>query len=207
MRKVVRPAIGLASSFLDVVHASGTRTFPQPRSQAKQLLARSHGQDFDAAIGVIAHPSGDAEDMRLALHEPAKADALHSSADKEAAGLCSFLSAEVISDTARPRPHSRLTLVTRYAPSAVSTRIFSPSLMNGGTCTTSPVSVLAGLVTLEAVALFNPGSVSTTVELDGLRQLDAHRLAVEEFDFDLQIGDQVVDRVAQNVAASGAVCS
>ena len=35
--------------------------------------------------------------------------------------------------------------------------------MKGGTCTTSPVSVLAGLVTLEAVALFNPGSVSTTV--------------------------------------------
>src|SRR6266852_8792397 len=51
----------------------------------------------------------------------------------------------------------------KYAPSAVSTRIFSPSLMNGGTCTTSPVSVFAGLVTLEAVALFSPGSVSTTV--------------------------------------------
>ena len=34
----------------------------------------------------------------------------------------------------------------------MSTRIFSPSLMKGGTCTTSPVSVLAGLVTLEAVA-------------------------------------------------------
>jgi len=31
------------------------------------------------------------------------------------------------------------------------------------TCTMSPVSVLAGLVTLDAVALFKPGSVSTTV--------------------------------------------
>src|SRR5882672_1180221 len=51
----------------------------------------------------------------------------------------------------------------KYAPSDVSTRIFSPSLMNGGTCTMSPVSVFAGLVTLEAVALFSPGSVSTTV--------------------------------------------
>src|SRR5271157_5981934 len=51
----------------------------------------------------------------------------------------------------------------RYAPSDVSTRIFSPSLMNGGTCTTSPVSVFAALVTLLAVADFNPGSVSTTV--------------------------------------------
>src|SRR5262245_52688804 len=51
----------------------------------------------------------------------------------------------------------------RYAPSAVSTRIFSPSFTKGGTCTTSPVSSLAGLVTLEAVALFKPGSVSITV--------------------------------------------
>src|SRR3954462_7123190 len=51
----------------------------------------------------------------------------------------------------------------RYAPSAVSTRILSPSLMNGGTCTTRPVSVLAGLVTLDAVALLMPGSVSSTV--------------------------------------------
>src|SRR5215472_11528056 len=53
----------------------------------------------------------------------------------------------------------------RYVPSAVSTLIFSPSLMKGGTCTTNPVSVLAGLVTLEAVALFRPGSVSTTVRI------------------------------------------
>src|ERR1700684_510972 len=53
----------------------------------------------------------------------------------------------------------------KYAPSDVSTLIFSPSLINGGTCTTSPVSVLAGLVTLEAVALFRPGSVSMTVRI------------------------------------------
>ena len=45
----------------------------------------------------------------------------------------------------------------------MSTRIFSPSLMKGGTCTTKPVSVLAGLVTLLAVADFSPGSVSMTV--------------------------------------------
>src|SRR5207248_815245 len=50
-----------------------------------------------------------------------------------------------------------------YAPSAVSTRIFSPSLMNGGTWTTSPVSSFAGLVTEDAVADLIPGSVSTTV--------------------------------------------
>src|SRR5438445_1134471 len=51
----------------------------------------------------------------------------------------------------------------RYAPSDVSTLIFSPSLMNGGTCTTRPVSVFAALVTLDAVALFRPGSTSVTV--------------------------------------------
>src|SRR5580658_3548410 len=50
-----------------------------------------------------------------------------------------------------------------YVPSAVSMRIFSPSLMNGGTCTTRPVSILAGLVTELAVADLMPGSVSTTV--------------------------------------------
>jgi len=34
--------------------------------------------------------------------------------------------------------------------------------MNGGTCTTSPVSVLAGFITEDAVALLRPGSVSIT---------------------------------------------
>src|SRR5205807_9232995 len=53
----------------------------------------------------------------------------------------------------------------RYVPSAVSTLIFSPSLMKGGTCTIRPVSVFAGFVTLEAVALFRPGSTSVTVRI------------------------------------------
>jgi glutamate-1-semialdehyde aminotransferase len=48
-------------------------------------------------------------------------------------------------------------------PSVVFTRIFSPSVMNAGTCTTNPVSSLAGLVTLETVAPLKPGSVSNTV--------------------------------------------
>ena len=76
--------------------------------------------------------------------------------------------------------------------------------MKGGTCTTRPVSVLAGLVTLEAVALFRPGSVSTTVKLDGLRQLDSDRLAVEELDLDLQVGGQVIHRIAERVLLQGA---
>src|SRR5712692_11065719 len=96
--------------------------------------------------------------MRLALHEPAKAHALHASADQKAAGLSGFFSGSH-SYTLTTEGYAR----DKYAPSAVSTRIFSPSLMNGGTWTTRPVSVFAGLVTLEAVALFSPGSVSTTV--------------------------------------------
>src|SRR5271157_941937 len=67
---------------------------------------------------------------------------------------------------ARFRERSRLpSLYARswYVPPAVFTRIFSPSLMNGGTCTTRPVSILAALVTLETVAPFRPGSVSITV--------------------------------------------
>ncbi len=92
MRKVVRPATGLAFDFLDIVDAGRARSCAQPRSQAEQLFARSHGQHFHAAVGVVAHPAGDAQDVRLALHEPAKAHALHPSADDEAAGLRSFLS-------------------------------------------------------------------------------------------------------------------
>ena len=38
----------------------------------------------------------------------------------------------------------------------------SPSLNNGAAGTTSPVSVLAGLITLLAVAELSPVSVSTT---------------------------------------------
>ena len=60
--------------------------------------------------------------------------------------------------------------------------------MNGGTCTTRPVSVLAGLVTLDAVALFSPGSISITVEHHRLRQLNTDGLAVEKLHFDLRFG-------------------
>jgi hypothetical protein len=41
----------------------------------------------------------------------------------------------------------------------VSTRIFSPSFTNSGTCTTAPVSIVAGLVEPEAVSPLMPGSV------------------------------------------------
>ena len=47
-----------------------------------------------------------------------------------------------------------------YEPVAVSIRITSPSLMKGGTWTTRPVSIRAGLPTFETEAPLIAGSVS-----------------------------------------------
>jgi len=69
--------------------------------------------------------------------------------------------------------------------------------MKEGTWTTRPVSVLAGLVTLEAVADLRPGSVSTDGQLDGGGQVNAHGLAVVVTDLDLQIRREVLDRIAE----------
>ena len=55
--------------------------------QAGKLVARALRQHFHAAVVIVANPSGDAEDVRLAFDEPAKADALHASANQEAASL------------------------------------------------------------------------------------------------------------------------
>src|SRR3954449_11621367 len=49
-----------------------------------------------------------------------------------------------------------------YFLSDLSTRMTSPRSMNTGTCTTKPVSNVAGLVVRVAVAPLMPGSVSTT---------------------------------------------
>src|SRR5262249_53380162 len=54
--------------------------------------------------------------------------------------------------------HARL----RYLFSRVSIRIFVPISMKGGTWTTRPVSIFAGLYDALAVAPFKLGSVSTT---------------------------------------------
>jgi hypothetical protein len=54
--------------------------------EAGKLIARTHGENFHAAVRIVPHPSGDAEGVGLTLHEPAEAYALHSSAHQEAAG-------------------------------------------------------------------------------------------------------------------------
>jgi hypothetical protein len=54
--------------------------------QSGKLVARSLRQNFHAAIVIVADPSGDAQNVRLALDEPAEADALHASAHQETTG-------------------------------------------------------------------------------------------------------------------------
>ena len=61
--------------------------------------------------------------------------------------------------------------------------------MKGGTCTIKPVSVVADLKVLVAVAFLMPGSVSVTVR-SPMRQLDADRAVVVEVDLDVGVGQQ-----------------
>src|SRR5438552_14896444 len=90
-----------------------------------------------------------------------------------------------------------------YVPSLVSTLIFSPLLMNGGTWTVIPVSIFAGLKVLVAVAFLMPGSVSTTVSTTegGIstpiaRLLRFHlRWRSEEHTSELQSPDHLVCRL------------
>jgi hypothetical protein len=60
--------------------------------QARELVAGSLGENFHSAVVIIANPSGDAEDVRLALNEPAKSHALHASAHHKAASFNGFFS-------------------------------------------------------------------------------------------------------------------
>ena len=55
--------------------------------QAEQLVARSLGQNFYAAVMIVAHPSGNAQDLCLALDKPAEADALDAAANEITASL------------------------------------------------------------------------------------------------------------------------
>src|SRR4030095_816003 len=58
--------------------------------------------------------------------------------------------------------HAGYALV-RYSALRVSTLIRSPGLTNSGTCTTSPVSSVAGLRAPDTRSPWMPGSVSDTV--------------------------------------------
>jgi hypothetical protein len=76
---------GLGVGNFYVVDARGTRAFAQSRMQAGQLFARALCQHLDGAVGIVADPAGDPEDVSLALYEPAKTYALDAAADEKTA--------------------------------------------------------------------------------------------------------------------------
>ena len=87
MESRVKSSVRLGVEFLYVIHSRRSRPFLQTRPQSGQLFARSHGQHLDAAIVIVADPSGNLQDVRLALDKPTEADALHTSTHQESAGL------------------------------------------------------------------------------------------------------------------------
>src|SRR6266567_4412918 len=68
------------------------------------------------------------------------------------------LIADVRARTAAALRYARL----MYRFSRGSTLSLSPTFTNSGTCTTAPVSRVAGFVTFETVSPLTPGSVSVT---------------------------------------------
>jgi hypothetical protein len=55
--------------------------------QSCELIAGTLGEDFDAAVVIVANPPRDAQDVRLPFDEPPEAYALDASANEEAAGM------------------------------------------------------------------------------------------------------------------------
>ena len=72
-------------------------------------------------------------------------------------------------------------------------------LTNGGTCTTRPVSSVAGLTCALAVARLMPGDGVHDFQVDRDRQLDADRLLAVELHRDDRLGQDVVGVVAQHL--------
>lgn len=72
--------------FNNFIDACRSRSFFQSAAQSRELFAAAHSQDLDAAIGIVAHPPGNLQDVRFALNEPAKSDPLYTSAHDKTAG-------------------------------------------------------------------------------------------------------------------------
>ena len=83
---------------------------------------------------------------------------------------------------------------------SVLTRILSPVLTKGGTCTTRPVSSVAGLSCALAVAPLIAGRRVLHHQVDRQRQLDADRLAAVELHLDHHLGEQVIHRITEGLA-------
>jgi hypothetical protein len=75
----------------DMIDSRGARTFAQTLMQVCQLLLRSVGQHLHGAVGIIADPSCDLQDVRFALNKPAEADALNAAANQKAASMSGMI--------------------------------------------------------------------------------------------------------------------
>ena len=60
--------------------------------QSGKLITGSLGENLHSAVVIIANPSGDAKDVGLALHEPAKSHTLHASTHHKATSFDGFFS-------------------------------------------------------------------------------------------------------------------
>ena len=58
--------------------------------QPGELIASTLRQHFDAAVMIITNPTGNTQNVRLALDEPTEAYALDASADEITTGLDRF---------------------------------------------------------------------------------------------------------------------
>ena len=81
----------LGLEFFYMIHPRRSRAFLQTRPKSSQLLVRAYDQYLDAAIGIITNPSGELQNVRLTLDEPAETDPLNASADEKATGLGGML--------------------------------------------------------------------------------------------------------------------
>src|SRR5271163_1391736 len=77
----------LSLAFLYAIDARRPRPFLQPFPQSGQLLARSHGQNFNAAVMIVPHPSRNLQNVSLALDKPAEPDTLDATAYQKTTSL------------------------------------------------------------------------------------------------------------------------
>jgi hypothetical protein len=82
--------------------------------QSRKLVARSLGRNFHAAIVVVANPPGNAQDVRLALHKPAEADPLNTTANDEPAGLNRLFSGSHFREIAEVRSQNAEVRSSRF---------------------------------------------------------------------------------------------
>jgi hypothetical protein len=85
--KRLEPRDWLGFGLGNSVDSRRSRPFFQPAAQSRQFFAAAYGENLNAAIGIIAHPARNLQDVCFALDEPAKADPLYTPADNKAAGL------------------------------------------------------------------------------------------------------------------------